>query len=147
MSGVSMDLKCGCGCGQHVTLCRKKTQRKLSVLVVDDDPSMREVLTELLAILGHTVCVAADGVSAVCHLIQHPETEMVITDFRMPQMDGVELTKHIRATKPAGIKVIVMSGDDPDVIGKAALAAGADAFMQKPLSLSELKALADSVLS
>lgn len=116
------------------------------VLIVDDDPSMREVLSESLAILGHATCVAADGVSAICHLNQHPETGLVITDFRMPQMDGVELTKHIRATKLSGIKVIVMSGDDPDVIEKAALAAGADAFVRKPFRLLELRATVARVL-
>lgn len=112
----------------------------MKILVVDDDPSVREVLAELLTVWGHAVRVVADGVSAICYLNQHPETELVITDFRMPGMNGLELTKHIRATK-SGMKVVVLSGDDADVIGKAARATGAYAFMPKPCDFRELKAL------
>lgn len=145
MNGVSLDLRCGCG--QHVTLCRnKKTQKKLHVLVVDDDPSVRELLAEMMIGLGHEVDLLGSGKEALdfvrSYRIYHGYdafVQLVFTDFRMPGMDGIELTKHIKDYDPR-VTVIMVSGDDPDAIRKAALATGASAFVRKPFILSELQA-------
>lgn len=145
MSGVSMDLKCGCGCGQHVTLCRKKTQ-KLHVLVAEDNPSLRELVVEFLTMFGHDVHTAGDGEEAMRHLREYAQkTDLIITDFQMPKMNGIELTRHVKKVVP-GIKVIVMSGfSDHGILMEMVDVSGADAFIKKPFSIEELRTVIASV--
>lgn len=111
--------------------------RKLHALVVDDDRSVRELTTELLILWGYDVRMAGDGEEAMLQLREVPQTTLVVTDYRMPNMNGVELTKRVKQVTP-GTRVIVVSGDDPDEIGEAVRAAGADAFLRKPFNMDEL---------
>lgn len=117
-------------------------ERRPCALVVDDDLCNRTLVSEILAVWGYEVHMAGDGKEAVCHLREAPQTTLVVTDYRMPNMNGIELAKHVMDFEPH-IKVIVMSGDDPDKIGKAAREAGAD-FIRKPFNRDGLWA---SILS
>ena len=90
---------------------------KPQILVVDDDPSIRESLGMLLMSEGYDVAMADNGVSAVSHLdITIPD--LILTDLNMPQMSGVELISHVRSRYPS-ISIVAMSGD---FRGDAALA-------------------------
>lgn len=111
---------------------------KLQALVVDDDRSVRELTAELLILWGYDVRMAGDGEEAMLFLREAPQTALVVTDYRMPNMNGVELTKRIKQIAP-GIKVIVVSGDDPNEIGESVRAAGADApLLRKPFNMDQL---------
>lgn len=111
----------------------------LKVLVVDDNQSLCELYTILLTAWGYDVQAVKDGQEALDYLSQHAlGIKLVMTDFRMPGMNGVELTSRIKKLWPK-IPVIVMSADDADEIGRAARTAGADAFMHKPFKFSELR--------
>jgi two-component system response regulator PilR (NtrC family)/two-component system response regulator HydG len=116
----------------------------MRVLVVDDNQSGRELLGIILTSWGHDVSKAGDGEEALRHLSRH-ETALIMTDYRMPGMNGLALTKHIKAAKPAGVRVIIMSCDDPIDIEREACTMGAgafpDAFVRKPFNLPGLKAL------
>lgn len=114
----------------------------LKVLVAEDDPGMRELVTEILTVWGHSVHAVGDGEEAVRHLDKHAsETELVVTDFQMPRMNGIELTRYVKKVAP-GIKVIVMSG-----FSNLGILMEADAFIKKPFSIGELRATIASVSS
>ncbi|MDO8608635.1 MAG: response regulator [Phaeospirillum sp.] len=113
----------------------------LRILVIEDSPSIRFLLRSLLAPLGFEVSEAENGVVAVASVAAAPPN-LVITDWRMPEMDGIEATKRIRAM--AGIiqpKIIMLTASAFEEDRVTALAAGADDFLRKPFEPAELHAL------
>ncbi len=106
---------------------------KRTVLVIDDTLLVRECLCHALEADGFEVCECEDGPSALAVAAEN-DFHIIITDYRMPNMNGVEVTKHLRLRFPAAI-IIGVSSDD-----KRAdfLAAGADAFLLKPYAYDNL---------
>jgi CheY-like chemotaxis protein len=82
---------------------------KAQILVVDDEPSIRESLGMLLTSAGYDVTMAASGVSAVSHL-DRAVADVIVTDLNMPGMSGMELISHVRTRYP-GTSIVAMSGD------------------------------------
>lgn len=82
---------------------------KAQILLVDDDPGVRESLGMLLMTAGYDVATADHGVSAVSHL-SRAVPDLIVTDLNMPHMSGVELILHVRSCHPS-ISIIAMSGD------------------------------------
>ena len=82
---------------------------KPQILIVDDEPDIRENLGILLMSAGYDVVTAEDGVSAVSHLTR-TVPNLILTDLNMPQMSGVELISHVRTRYPQ-ISIVAMSGD------------------------------------
>jgi two-component system KDP operon response regulator KdpE len=107
------------------------------VLVVDDDPSIRESLAGELREAGYTTALASDGLDGV-HAFATRAPDLVITDLSMPRSDGFELISAIRATAHTPILVISVRGNDADKI--RALDLGADDFVTKPFSVPEVLA-------
>jgi two-component system KDP operon response regulator KdpE len=107
------------------------------VLVVDDDPAIRESLASELRAAGYTTVVASNGLEGV-HAFGTHAPELVITDLSMPRSDGFELISAIRATAHTPIVVISVRGNDADKI--RALDLGADDFVTKPFSMGEVLA-------
>ena len=98
-----------------------------TVLVIEDTRPLRELLCGLLEDSGFEVRGCEDGVSAL-EAAAETTFHVIITDYRMPNMNGIEATKHLRKRFPASI-IIGVSFDDME---KAFLAADADAFLLKP---------------
>jgi len=107
------------------------------VLVVDDDPSIRESLSSELRVSGYTTVSASDGQEGQRAFAAHAP-DLVLTDLAMPRSDGFELISAIRATSRTPIIVLSVRGNDPDKI--RALDLGADDFVTKPFSVAELLA-------
>ena len=82
---------------------------KCQILVVDDDPSVRESLGMLLLAAGYDVAEADSGVSALSQL-NRTVPDLIVTDLNMPQMSGVELISQVRSRFPP-IPIVAMSGD------------------------------------
>lgn len=82
---------------------------KPQILVVDDEPCMRESLGMLLVASGYDVAEAEDGVSALSHL-KRTVPDLIVTDLNMPHMSGIELISHVRSRYPS-ISIVAMSGD------------------------------------
>jgi DNA-binding response OmpR family regulator len=82
---------------------------KAQILIVDDDPTIRERLGLLLLSAGYDVATADNGVSAVSHL-NAAVPDLIVTDLNMPHMSGVELIVHVRNCYPS-ISIVAMSGE------------------------------------
>jgi CheY-like chemotaxis protein len=106
------------------------------VLVVDDDPLNLQTTARALAGAGFATRMAANGEEAVTW-IGMEQFDAVVTDVRMPRLDGIELLQNIRAHNP-WLPVILMTGQVEDDIRAAASAWSAAALLQKPVSREEL---------
>jgi two-component system, OmpR family, KDP operon response regulator KdpE len=107
------------------------------VLVVDDDPSIRQTLTRELALAGHEAISAADGVEGKA-LFESRRPDLVITDLAMPRADGHAVIAAVRQVDQTPIIVLSVRGEEEDKV--RALDLGADDYVIKPFSLRELLA-------
>ncbi|MGW6690187.1 response regulator transcription factor [Streptomyces sp. NPDC054961] len=113
------------------------------MLVVDDDPTVSEVVTGYLRRAGFTVETAADGPAAlVCAGRTRPD--LVVLDLMLPGMDGLEVCRRLRANGPVPVIMLTARGDEDDRI--AGLETGADDYVTKPFSPRELVLRVASVL-
>ncbi|MBI2216652.1 MAG: response regulator [Candidatus Rokubacteria bacterium] len=110
------------------------------VLVVDDDPDVRQLVAEMVEMLGHEPIVARDGREALA-VLERDGPRVVITDWKMPHVDGLELVRTIRAAPRVRYTYVIMltafGGSQSYLEG---MAAGADDFVTKPVSPDELHA-------
>ncbi|CAM4317247.1 response regulator [Corallococcus exiguus] len=112
---------------------RAPAPRRRRILVVDDSPLTRELVANLLEAVGYDTLRAADGPSALEQLGQEgPPVELVVTDLEMPEMDGVELTRRLKAD-PArrGLPVVILTTRGGEADRARGLAAGADGYITK----------------
>jgi len=109
-----------------------------TILTVDDSPSIRQMLAYVLANSGYRVLEAADGEEGLA-LAQAHAVDLVLTDHNMPKMDGVTLTKALRAL-PAYRKVPIMmlSTESSPELKQAGREAGATGWMVKPFDPDKL---------
>ena len=113
------------------------TPAPVRVLLVDDDPGVRYTLREILASEGLAVDEAANGAEALAKLDGHP---LVVTDLRMPVMDGMELLRRLAARSPAP-RVIVITAHGSERQAVEAMKAGAWDYFRKPFETEELLAV------
>jgi two-component system KDP operon response regulator KdpE len=111
--------------------------RKPRILVVDDEPQLTRVLRTGLNARGYEVRVAADGVAALETFGDWPP-DLVVTDLSMPEMDGLELCRRLRATSQVPIIVLTARGEEKTKV--EALDLGADDYVTKPFGMYELLA-------
>jgi CheY-like chemotaxis protein len=107
----------------------------MKLLVVDDSPIVVEVLSAILKMSGHGVDEAYDGIEAVNRL-QENSYDIVITDARMPGMDGVEVCKFLKSQFP-GVYIVGMSGCSRSL--KELKDAGAHICLSKPFDMNEVE--------
>lgn len=107
------------------------------ILVVDDEPQITRVLRTTLAAKGYEIRVANDGEMAL-EIMKDWSPHLIITDLVMPNVDGVQLCKRVRATSDVPIIVLSVRGQERSKI--EALDAGADDYITKPFSMGELQA-------
>jgi len=102
-------------------------------MVVDDSRAVRMILSRNLAEMGYDVCAAADGAEALAML--HREIALILVDWNMPHMDGLEFLQRVRADpRYASVKVMMVTTEtEIDQMVKA-LAAGADEYVMKPFT-------------
>jgi DNA-binding response OmpR family regulator len=114
-----------------------------TVLVVDDEPIVREVVVRYLAREGHKTLEAADG-NAARGTIERSEPDLVVLDVMLPGTDGLELCRWIRARSELPVIMLTARGEEADRI--VGLELGADDYVTKPFSPRELAARVRSVL-
>jgi CheY-like chemotaxis protein len=112
------------------------------VLLVEDDPDTREMYSEYLSYSGLTVTEAATGRRAL-ERAQQERPDVVVTDIAMPEMDGLELSRRLRAHAPThDVPIIAVSGQASD----RAREAGADVVLDKPCEPDRLLHVIEDVL-
>ncbi|MEO6874737.1 MAG: response regulator [Opitutaceae bacterium] len=111
----------------------------MKILAVEDDAVSRAVLRQALRKLGHEVVEAANGEGAWKILLKE-QVRVVVSDWSMPQMDGLELCRSIRKAGAADYTyfILLTARDDSGENQQAAADAGVDDFLTKPLNLDEL---------
>jgi len=108
-----------------------------AVLVIDDEKSMREFLEILLTREGYRVSLAANGLEAL-KLVQRSRFDLVITDLKLPGMDGIEITRKIKEQFPeTEVMVITAFGSTESAV--EAMKAGACDYLEKPFKVEEVK--------
>jgi DNA-binding response OmpR family regulator len=115
------------------------------VLVVDDEPTVREVVSRYLELGGYRVTTAGDGHAALqLALSAQPPPDLVVLDLMLPGMDGLEVCRRLRASGSIPIVMLTARGHEADRI--VGLELGADDYVVKPFSPRELVARVRSVL-
>jgi DNA-binding response OmpR family regulator len=113
-----------------------------SVLVVDDEPTIGEVVSAYLRRAGYDTRVAADGPAALAAVAERPP-DLIVLDLMLPGIDGLEVMRRVR-DRAGAVILLTAKGDESDrVIG---LRLGADDYVVKPFSPAELVARVDAVL-
>ena len=116
-----------------------------TVLVVDDEPTISEVVSRYLERAGYAARTAADGLEAI-RLVEETGPDLVVLDVMLPQVDGIRVLRHLREAEGGGVPVILLTakGEQDDKL--AGLRSGADDYVVKPFSPRELVARVDAVL-
>ncbi|RNL82658.1 response regulator transcription factor [Halostreptopolyspora alba] len=113
------------------------------ILVVEDDPTVAEVVVGYLDRAGHVVDHAADGPTAL-EYTERQWPDLVVLDLMLPGMDGLDVCRTLRARGPVPVVMLTARGDEDDRI--LGLEIGADDYVTKPFSPRELALRVDSVL-
>jgi len=111
----------------------------LRVLAVEDDPVARDALRIGITSMGHECVLASDGVEARALHALHP-VDVIVTDWMMPNMSGIELCRRVREQPGPYVYVIVMTALDGRARFLEAMHAGADDYVHKPVDLDALEA-------
>ena len=121
----------------------EKAQKR--ILVVDDEDHIRRILVRTLMAEGYDVSDASSGADAITKVIDST-FDILISDVRMPGMNGLEAVRAIKAKRPEIIAVITSGVADEETAQAEAIAAGASAYFTKPYSLDELLMTLEEIL-
>jgi DNA-binding response OmpR family regulator len=116
-----------------------------SVLVVDDEPTIAEVVARYLERAGYGATVASDGPSAI-EAAGRIRPDLVVLDLMLPGLDGLEVMRRLREQDPERIAIILLTAKGEESDRVAGLRLGADDYVVKPFSPAELVARVDAVL-
>lgn len=114
------------------------------ILIVDDNPNMSTLLSDILEIFDFQGVHAGDGNEALEQL-RCDRYDMVFTDLRMPNMDGHDLLRAIKSEHP-GVPVVVVTGYSGADTKSEVLSQKADGFLSKPFKVNEIQTLLTSLL-
>lgn len=116
-----------------------------SVIVVDDDEDIRNLVVRRLERAGHEVRAAADGVEAL-ELVHEAVPDLLVLDWMMPRLDGIGVAERLSTTmERPRILMLTARAQESDV--ERALAAGADGYLLKPFLAGDLLARAEELLA
>jgi DNA-binding response OmpR family regulator len=121
-----------------------QVDRVTKILVIDDEPQIRQVIVRTLTLAGHEMLEAKDGKEGLCLFRAHQPT-LVITDLLMPQGEGLETIRELRR-ESAALVIIAMSGRGAMYL-ETAKEFGADATIAKPFRATELLAAVTMLLT
>lgn len=114
-----------------------------AVLIVDDDPHIREVVSYALTQAGHTVEARDDGPSGL-EAARRLQPELVVLDIMMPGIDGIEVCRRLRSE--SAVPILFLSSKDEEIDRVIGLEVGGDDYMTKPFSPRELVARVKAML-
>ena len=111
---------------------------KYSILLVDDDPNLRDMLRQMLEMGGFDVVEAEDGLDAL-EKLEEMAPDIMVLDVMMPNLDGVSLCKQLRSDAEfMSLPIIMLSGKTQQRAVAEGIAAGANCYLCKPITVEEL---------
>jgi two-component system OmpR family response regulator len=121
--------------------------RRRKILIADDDPSIREILSIQLARMGYEVILADNGTEAVA-AYKKEEPDLIILDVMMPQTNGLQACQDIRALESPNTRVpiLFLTARESTKDKSSAALSGGDGFIVKPVSLEELRQQLETAL-
>jgi DNA-binding response OmpR family regulator len=119
-----------------------------TILIVDDDVDTADFFAELLEMEGYQTRIAGSGRAALAALAERP-VQLVLLDHRLPDMNGLEVCRQIRYAGDLRLPILLVTADSSQALEMTARAAGASAYLPKPMRnadlLDQIAALLDSV--
>ncbi len=116
----------------------RPTPRERPILIVEDDPDLREMMAQLLTVEGYRPETASNGLEALEYLAHSGRPAVILLDLMMPVMDGWEFRRRqLQDSRLADVPVVVLSAVNPSRSGEL----GGVAFLRKPLDFDRLLAL------
>jgi len=120
-------------------------EKKIDILIVDDDADARETIGELLTLSGEFAVKTADTGTKALEILKHGSVDLVISDLLMPEMDGISLTKNIKE-QGIDIPIIVTTGFASVERAVQSMQAGAADFITKPFNFDQIKITVEKAL-
>ena len=117
-----------------------------TILVIDDDPSMRTIVSLSLKLYGYLVLVAENGEEAVRLARDHPEIQAIVLDVVMPGLAGKELAEQLKNSLPSAA-ILFCSGHPASALARYGVNATAANFLQKPCRPPELQQKVEQLLA
>jgi CheY-like chemotaxis protein len=118
------------------------------VLVADDDPEICMLIKTILARGPYDVTLCEDAESALVHIQRDDPYDILISDFMMPGISGIELITQVRQHRPTShIPIVMISGHNNYAMDARAKEAGANAFLNKPFTLAQLRSTVHQLLT
>jgi DNA-binding NtrC family response regulator len=118
----------------------------MTVLVIDDDPAMRMIVSLSLKLCGYTVLVAGNGEEALAAARNHTEIRVVVLDVVMSGLAGKELAEQLEKVLP-GVGILFCSGHPASALARYGIEAGAANFLQKPCSAPDLQKKIEAIIA
>ncbi len=111
------------------------------ILYIEDNPDNMQLVQRVITAIGHQFLWAADGLSGIS-LVRTEHPDLILLDINLPDIDGYEVARRLRASKGALLYVPIIAITAYALKGDAeqALAAGCDVYMSKPVNIRELRA-------
>jgi DNA-binding response OmpR family regulator len=115
------------------------------ILIIDDDEEMSSLLRDFLKDEGYEADFANNGGAALRKMSQNP-FDLVLTDFRMPGLTGLDILPEVKKLQPAASVMVITAFGSKELYHRS-LERGADAYVEKPIRFHELRVLIDEMLS
>lgn len=112
----------------------------MKVLIVEDDPAVRDVFTLCFQVIGVDFLAVADGTQAVHVFEKDQKFDLVLSDFKMPGMNGLQLAEALHSISPA-VRVVLISGSGGEISINDLGSAGVEKILHKPVGLDVLRGL------
>lgn len=128
----------------------ESTQTMNKVLIVDDSATMRKIITRVLRqaeIPCASVVEAGNGVEGMARLASDPDIDLILSDINMPEMNGVDFVKAVRATRAKeSLPMIMVTTEGGEAMMNNALALGANGYVTKPFTPESIRAALEAYL-
>jgi len=115
----------------------------MNILIVEDEPVLRDGLVDLLKGAGHRVDIAGDGLTAVKRGLD-PDLDLVLLDIMLPKLDGIEVCRRLRRERP-GLPILMLTAKGSEEDKVRGLKVGADDYVTKPFGARELLARVEAI--
>jgi len=115
----------------------------MNILIVEDEPVLRDGLVDLLRGAGHVVSIAADGLTATQRGLD-PDLDLVLLDIMLPRLGGIEVCRRLRLERP-GLPILMLTAKGSEEDKVRGLSTGADDYVTKPFGARELLARVEAL--